>query len=264
MRAALRGAHKLSLMNQVLRFGVVSSFFVVLAACSSSSSSSTLPSSSSASVRFIDGSPLLQTLEGSAVQSICPAPSAPCYLQVNGKTVTQDFSYGTMTPFLSVPAGTLSLIARDELGYRVGPLKTTALQPGKPYTLIVVGAYPNYSVLTFAEPASNGDAQLSLYEASQSVPQADFGSFRASSKSDFKQLGSAKLGSVTTVDLGKTVTDFGAYVGPASAPLASVTPSQVNPFDAHNVLPFNRATRFSLFLFDPSATAGPLFGALDQ
>lgn len=239
-----------------------------LAACGSSSSSSSAvpPQAGTARVRFVDGAPSLETLIGSSPESICASASIPCYLQVNGETVTSIFTYGSMTPFIAVAPGTLSLVARDEMGYAVGPLKSAALASGKRYTLIVVGTYPNYSVLTFDEPASSGDAQLALYEASPAVPQAAFGRFRASSKSDFTQLGTASFGNVTTVTLGKSVSDFGGYVGPSSSPLGTMTPSQINSFDSHNVLPFHVAARLSLFLFDPKggSVPGPLFGSLDE
>jgi len=215
----------------------------------------------SASVRFIEGAPDLETLIDGVPEGIGNA-----YLQVNGKTVASAFNYGTLTPFVAVPSGTLSLVALDTLGYSVGPLASAALSPGKRYTLIVVGTYPTYSVLTFDEPAGNGDAALSLYEASPTVPQADFGSFAASSHSDFKQLGSASLGDVTTVTLGSRVTNFGGYVGPTSNPIGSVTPSQINSFDTDNVLPFHSADRLSLFLLDPKtgSTLGPVLSSLDQ
>jgi hypothetical protein len=237
-------------------------FALVLAGCGgSSSSSSAMPAVANASVRFAEGAPNLETLIGGVPESIGFA-----YLQVDGKTVASSFNYGTFTPFVAVSAGAHSLVARDELGYAVGPLATPALTGGDRYTLILVGSYPNYRVLAFAEPAGNGNAQLSLYEASPTVPQAAFGSFRASSHSDYQQLGSAKLGNVATVNLGKRVTDFGGYAGKASAPIGSFTPAQIDSFDDHNVLPFHAVSRLSLFLFDPKpgSTLGPLFGSLDE
>ena len=79
-----------------------------------------------ASVRFADGAPNLKTLINGQPEDIGSA-----YLQVNGATVASSFNYGTITPFVSASAGTLSLVARDELGYAVGPLKTTALSPAQ-------------------------------------------------------------------------------------------------------------------------------------
>ena len=212
-----------------------------------------------ASVRFAEGAPVLETLFDGQLQVLSTA-----YLQVDSQTVASSFEYGTFTPFLPVSPGVHSLTARDTLGYAVGPLPTTALTSGKRYTLIVVGSYPNYSVLTFEEPSGSG-AQLSLYEASPTVPQSAFGSFRASSHSDFKQLGSAHLGTVATVSLGARVSDFGGYAGPASAPIGALTLKAIDPFDTRNVLPFHAAGRLSLFLFDPKAgtSIGPLFGSLD-
>jgi hypothetical protein len=220
-------------------------------------------------VRFIDGAPDLETLIGSTPQTICLGANAPCYLQVNGDTVSQLFYYGTMTSFVSVTAGTLSLVARDGAGYEVGPVKTTALAAGKQYTLILIGTYPKYIVLAFEEPASTkGNAQLSLYEASPSVPSADFGSFRASSHSGFKALGNAKLGNVVTVLLGASVSNFGGYAGRGAKPFTrgDLTLASVNTFDKHNELPFHAAARFSLFLFDAKSgsASGPVFGSLDR
>lgn len=238
-------------------------FVLALAGCGgSSSSSSTIPAqAATARVRFADGAPFLETLIDGVPEDIGAA-----YLQVDNATVASSFAYGTMTSFLTLTPGVHSLVARDTLGYAVGPLKTTALSAGKRYTLIVVGTYPAYSVLTFEEPASDGSAQLSFYEASPTVPQADFGSFRASSHSDFTQLGSAKLGSVATVTLGKSVSDIGGYAGQSSNPLGTVTPSQIDAFDRHNALPFHAISRLSVFLYDPKggSSIGPVFGSLDQ
>jgi hypothetical protein len=241
---------------------------LALAGCGgSSSSSSTMPAQASqVRVRVVDGAPYLETLIGSTPQSICPGASAPCYLQVGGGTVSEAFYYGSMTPFVSVAAGSLSLRALDTQGYAVGPVKTPALSPGGRYTLVLVGSYPNYKVLAFEEPQSGSMARLSLYEASPSVAQSGFGSFRASSRSDFKQLGTAKFGAVATVALGKSVSDFGGYAGAASNPFGAFKLAQIDSFDSRNVLPFHAASRLSLFLFDPKSGSGtgPVFGSLDR
>ena len=217
-----------------------------------------------AKVRFIDGAPLLETLIGGVLQGL----GSDVYLQVDSQTVASSFTYGSMTTFLPTPAGVHSLTARNTEGYAVGPLKTTALAAGKRYTLVLVGSYPNYKVLTFEEPAASDEAGISLYEASPSVPDAAFGSYTVSTNSDFKQLGTAHFGDVVTVSLGKSVTDTGGYVGAASKPLGAIAPSQVNTFDTDNALPFHKAARLSLFLFDPASgsgsTTGPVFGSLDQ
>ncbi len=238
---------------------------LAIAGCNgSSSSSSSLPETAgTAQVRFIDGAPTLEALIGGV-----PSDIGLAYLRVNGQTVTYQFSYATITTFMPVSAGVQSLIARDTLGYAVGPLKSAALSANGRYTLVVVGAYPNYQVLTFAEPKSGSGAQLSLYEASPAMPSADFGGFAASSRSNFKKLGSATLGQVATVALGSSVSNFGGYVGNGVTPITggTVTPVQVNGFDAKNLLPFQAATRLSLFLFDTKSgtTKGPVFGSLDK
>ena len=234
----------------------------------SSSSSSSLPSTSNvAQVRFVDGAPALETLINGYPLDICSS-SVSCYLQVGGATVTYTYTYGSMTGFLPEPAGVQSLVARNTLGYAVGPLKSASLSPGGRYTLVVVGTYPNYNVLTFTEPKNASGAQLSLYEASPAMPSADFGSFDATTGSGFKKLGSARLGTVATVSLGGSVTNLGGYVGTGTTPVThgTLAPVQVNAFDTSNALPFNAASRFSLFLFDvkPGTASGPVFGSLDR
>ncbi len=212
-------------------------------------------------MRFADGAPSLETLINGVPQDIGLA-----YLQLDHSTVMSLFVYGAFSPFMQVAPGTHSLTARDELGYAVGPLKAPSLSPGMYYTLIVVGAYPTYSVLAFPEPTRPSGAAMSFYEASPAVPSSDFGSFSASMHANFKKLGSAQLGNVATVPLGNSVSNLGGYVGNASAPLGTLTLRQINPFDKRNVLPFHRAARLSLFLFDPKSgsTSGPLFGSLDR
>ena len=116
-------------------------------------------------MRFAEGAPFLETLINGV-----PTDIGQAYLQVDGATVASTFTYGTVTQFSATSAGTHSLRALDELGYAVGPLKTPALSAGGRYTLALVGAYPNYRVLAFAEPSGDG-AQLSLYEASPSIPR---------------------------------------------------------------------------------------------
>jgi hypothetical protein len=213
-----------------------------------------------ARARFVDGAPQLETKIAGR-----PQPIGTAYLQMDGSTVASSFAYGTFTSFVMLRSGPHELTARNEEGYSVGPLKTAPLTGGNAYTLIVVGSYPNYRVLTFEEPQGTSGAQLSFYEASPAVPAADFGSFRASSKSDFKKLGGARLGRVVTLSLGGRVSNFGGFVGPPSTPIGAVEPKQVDAFDSRNVLPFHRAARLSLFLFDAlRGSSSPVFGSLDR
>jgi hypothetical protein len=245
---------------------------LILAAggCGGSSSSSTsMPpgSTGTARVRYADGAPELEAPISGEPSEICAGSSVSCYLQVDGQTVSTQFYYRLMTQFLYVSPGTQSLTVLDTAGYRVGPLKSAALAAGKAYTLIVVGTYPNYRVLTFEEPpSSKGNVQLSLYEASPNTPKAGFGSFTASSHNDFKQLGTATLGDVVTVSLGAQVSNFGGFVGQGRKKYGKATPRGVNSFDKKNELPFHNATRLSLFFYDQarSGQGGRVLGSLDR
>ena len=226
-----------------------------------SSSSSIPPSAGNAQVRFVDGAPSLETLVNGV-----PTDIGAAYLRVDGQTVTYTFSYGSITNFMPLSAGVHAMRALDTAGYFVGPLKTPSLKAGTNYTLVVVGSYPTYDVLTFEEPKNGSEAQLSLYEASPTVPDADFGRFTASSQSGFSKLGSAHLGTVATVSVGQSVSDFGGYVGHGTTPLSNgaLTLAHVDAFDNKNVLPFHNASRLSLFVFDPKVGAnGPVFGSMD-
>jgi hypothetical protein len=216
--------------------------------------------SSSVSVRLADGAPSLEALVNGV-----PTDIGAAYLQVDGQTVTSSFAYGALSSFVHLNPGVHSLKVLDALGYFVGPLRTTALKAGNRYTLVVVGAYPSYSVLAFEEPKS-ASVQLSFYEASPSVPSAEFGRFAASSRSNFTKLGSAHFGSVTTVALGKSASNLGGYVGSIAAPLGALTLKQIDSFDRRNVLPYHQADRLSLFLFDPKpgSASGPVIGSLDR
>jgi hypothetical protein len=247
---------------------------LALAGCNGSSSSSAIPSQTQLTkARYLDGAPELETLIGGLPQDLGVA-----YLQDDSQTVVSIFTYGSFSSFQPITPGVHTLYARNTEGYFVGPLKTPSLSAGKRYTLIVVGTYPKYQVLAFEEPPISDAAAISLYEASPSVPQAVFGRFDASSNGGYQQLGQGSFGTVTTVSLGAKATNVGGYVGPPSKLIGSCTPFQVNPADVNNVLPFQKASRLSLFLYDPIAgtsrfclpqntsgrEGGPVFGSLDQ
>lgn len=238
---------------------------VAVGGCGSGNSGTPSTGVAEAQVRFVEGAPVLEALVNGVPQDI----GITAYLTVNGATVATAFLYGTRTPFVAVPPGTLSLTALDSLGYAVGPVKTTAaLTAGKSYTVVLVGAYPTYRALTFEEPAATSDARLAVYEASPSFRSADFGSFTASTNSNYKKLGTAQFGNVVSASLAKSVSDFGGYVGTGTNPIqnGAVTLVSVDGFDTANALPFNGAGRLSLFVFDPKPGSGigPVFGNLDQ
>jgi hypothetical protein len=238
---------------------------VVFGGCGSSNNGTTPATAAKVQVRFAEGAPVLETLINGVPQDI----GNSAYLTVNGATVTTAFPYGSITPFVALPAGTLSLTALDSVGYAVGPIKTSApLAAGKSYTVVLLGAYPSYHAVTFEEPASTGNAALALYEASPSFSSADFGRFTASTNSNYKKLGTAHFSNVVTVSLGKSVSNFGGYVGSGTKPIlnGAITVSSVDGFDTGNALPFNNATRLSVFVFDPKpgSSLGPVFGSLDQ
>jgi hypothetical protein len=238
------------------------SFSLMLCACGSGSTTpSTSVATRAAVVRFIEGAPNLETIINGVPQSIGAA-----YLSVDGATISSQFPYGEISQYTSLPAGVHAVEARSVSGYFVGPLKTDALQGGKSYTVIVLGSYPNYRAVAYEDPANDKNASLAVYEASPAFPTVDFGEFRAAQHSGFKRLGTVRLESVAAVSLGHGASDFGAYAGRGAVPLpnGALTIAQVDTFDSNNRLPFNNASRFSLFVLDPAPNAGPVFGSLDR
>jgi hypothetical protein len=252
---------------------VIAVTLACLAGCNGSSSST--PSVSSAPgfahVRFIEAAPVLEALVNGV-----PTPLGTSeYLSVDGTTKSSQFPYGYLTPYSEVHAGTQSVEVLDELGYQVGPLKTDALTSGKQYTIAIVGSYPSYKTIVFEDPAPAKTAQLALYQAAPSNASVDFGRFTASTHSNYQKLGSAAYGAVASVSLSAHVTNFGGYAGHGNTPFrahtsnhdptGALTLESVNPFDVHNVLPFNSASRLSLFVMNPEASGDPptVIGNLD-
>ena len=222
---------------------------------------------SAVQARFVEGAPLLQARVAGA-----PVGLGTSFLQVNGVTVASYFPYGWITQYSGYPAGTQTVSVFDSLGYSVGPFKTAALAAGKSYSVVLAGAYPKYSLLTFEDTPSSGKkaagASLAVYEASPAAPSVDFGTFKVSTDSRYRKAGSAHLGSSVVRSLGSHVSNTGAYVGTGTTPMAGgkVTLQSVDSFDRHNVLPFHNVSRLSLFVLDPlsGAQLGPVFGIFDQ
>ncbi len=220
------------------------------------------------SARFVEGAPVLATSINGIVQDLGTAS-----LSVNGQTVASIFPYGYLTQYLTLRAGTVSVKAFDSVGYSVGPMTLSGLVAGKSYSIVLVGDYPHYRLIGFADPAPTKGASLAVYQASPKRASIDYGRFvssvtACSSASRFARLGSVRLGAVARASLGAKVKAFGGYVGRGTAPLAggSVTPCDANSFDTANALPFENSGRLSIFLLDPgpAGATGPAIGVLDQ
>ncbi|HEY3675204.1 MAG TPA: DUF4397 domain-containing protein [Candidatus Tumulicola sp.] len=214
------------------------------------------------SLRFLEAAPSLEALVNGV-----PTDLGASYLSVNGTTASTTFPYSYLTTYSSFRPGTESIEVLDSLGYKVGPIKTDSLTAGKQYTIVLVGSYPNYKTIAFEDPSATTSAQLTVYEASPSYSNVDFGRFQASSRSGFQKLGSAAYGAVVSLSLAKSVSNFGGYIGKNIKPFAdgALTLAAVNSFDQRNVLPFNAATRMSLFVFDRQSPSDPptVLGSLD-
>lgn len=218
-----------------------------------------------AQVRFVEGAPVLETSIGGVPEQL----GTNTILQVDETTVASYFPYGWITSYSGYRSGVLSVRVLNSLGYAMGPFKSASLTAGKSYSIVLAGTFPKYKLLTFADDApSAGTASLAIYEASPAVPSVDFGTFKVSQNSGYRQLGSARLGSLALRSLGKRVANTGAYVGTGTTPMTGgkITLESVNSFNVRNVLPFHNVSRLSLFVLDPLAGSllGPVFGALDQ
>lgn len=219
--------------------------------------------SSFAQVRYVEGSPLLETKVGGVA-----VPLGTSFLSVNGVTIASTFEYGYITQFVNAPAGKQSIRIIDSLGYSVGPFVTPAFAAGSTYSVVLAGSYPHYRLLAFTEPKPASGATLAVYGAAPSRPLTDYGRFTASSGTDLRKLGTVGFGKLAIAPLGSAVTNFGAYVGKGTKPIAGgkITLRSVDSFDLHNALPFHNVRRISLFLLDPSGASilGPVFGIFDE
>jgi len=216
-----------------------------------------------AQVRFVEGAPQLQTNVGGV-----PLGLGTSYLSVDGTTIASSFGYGTITQYLPYQPGKHELTVRDSLGYEVGPFTVPEITAAQSYSVVLIGTYPKYTLLAFADPKTTSGASLAVYEASPSLRSLDFGTYRASTQSLFHKLGSVRLGSVGFASLGSKVTNFGAYAGKGTTPMTggTVTLRSIDSFDTSNSLPFHAVSRASLFVLDPQAgsTFGPIFGIFDR
>jgi hypothetical protein len=235
-----------------------------LSACGGSNNSTPPVSLAPGTVRlrFLEAAPSLQALVNGV-----PTDLGASYLSVNGATTSSEFPYSYLTTYSTFHAGAQSIEVLDSLGYKVGPIQTSALSAGKQYTIAVVGSYPHYKAIAFEDPAATTSAQVTVYEVSPSYANVDFGHFQASTHSNFQKLGSAAYGAVVSASLAKGVSNFGGYVGKNVRPFAggALTLAQVNSFDRRNVLPFNASGRLALFVFDPPSRSDPptVVGSLD-
>jgi hypothetical protein len=218
--------------------------------------------SSQAQVRFVEGSPALETEVGGV-----PIPLGTSFLQVNGVTIASQFEYGSITQFVKA-SGVQTIRIADSLGYNIGPFTTPALAAGSTYSVVLAGTFPHYRLLTFQEPKPSSGATLAVYGASPAQRSADYGSFVASTGKGFKKLGNVRLGKLAVTSLGSAVTNFGAYVGRGTTPLSGgkLTLRAVDSFDRRSQLPFHNVSRISLFLLEPSggSTLGPVIGIFDE
>ena len=250
----------------LLRYcAVIAAAAAFLNACGGSNNSTPLVSSAPGTVRlrFLEAAPVLEAL----VNGVPTGLGSSEYLSVDGVTTSSTFPYAYLTTYSSFHAGTQSIEVLDELGYKVGPIRTDGLTAGKQYTIAVVGSYPHYKAIAFEDPAATTSAQITLYEVSPSFANVDFGRFRASTHSSFQKLGSAAYGTVVSASLATKVSNLGGYVGKDVRPFANgaLTLAQVNSFDQRNVLPFNASGRLALFVFDPPSPFDPptVLGSLD-
>ena len=246
-------------------FAALAAAVACLTACGGLNNSTPSVSSAPATVRlrFIEAAPLLEA----PVNGVPTGLGLTQYLSVNGTTISSPFPYTYISSYSDFRAGSQSVEVLDELGYKVGPIKTDSLSSGKQYTIAIVGSYPNYTTIAFEDPSATTSAQLTLYEAAPSFANVDFGRFEASTHSNFQKLGSAAYRSVVSASLANSVSNFGGYAGRGAKPFrnGALTLAAVNSFDARNVLPFNAATRLSLFVMDPAAAGDPptVLGSLD-
>jgi hypothetical protein len=216
----------------------------------------TLAAAPTALVRVVHGSP----------------DAGPVSVKVNGTTVLSNFLYGTITPYIKLPAGTYKISVVTASG---AALNVTATVKGNvQYSLVATGELapaansktPNIAVTAYVDtPFAAGKPAINFHHAAP-VANIDV------------PFGIAPLADPVGDKLGAST--FGKETGPLPLPMKALSvpleayavsvksytlvPNQVDPADFKNVLPASAGANLSVFAVDgPAAAAKPTVSGTD-
>jgi hypothetical protein len=215
-------------------------------------------SSSDAKVRVVHGSP----------------DAGPVTVSVDGSTVLSNFLYGTVTPYISLPAGTYTLAVTTAGGAQVS--LTATLSGGTDYSVVATGELspaaspgtPNIALTAYVDsPFVKGTPSVNFHHAAPvtgASAQVPFGiGLLESPKND--QLGSATFGNETgPLAVPSSATGKPLELYAVSVDDFTLIPNQIAPADFKNVLPSKSGANISVYAIDgPAAASVPSISGTD-
>lgn len=209
------------------------------------------------------------------VRVVHGSPDAgPVTVSVNGGAVLKNFLYGTVTPYISLAAGSYTLAVTTAGGATVSANVT--LTGGTLYSVVATGelapaanpSKPNVALTAYVDkPFAKKGSAINFHHGAPVVNSSvPFGIALLSNETKHN----AQLGSAS----------FGAETGPLAIPMADVKmpleayaasykdftliPNQLDPNDFENLLPGPAGNNLSVFAVDgPAAASDPTVAGTD-
>ncbi|HZZ65910.1 MAG TPA: hypothetical protein VFE17_10455 [Candidatus Baltobacteraceae bacterium] len=197
------------------------------------------------------------SLDGAQVTTMQAGPAYVSSAGFNGVPLV-----ASAAAYINAAAGAKSVLYTPAApspgaGGNVGPFTLPNLTAGHRYTVVLAGSYCLHSlqVYTFDDGTASGSGTVAVYNVAPDAPQPayDFGFFNPSAgpQPGAPNAGSVALGKRAAVPAPSDPAGFGVWVVDQSqAVVGSVLPSDVDPFDANNVVPYNALSTFSVFITD--------------
>ena len=239
------------------------------AAALASCGKSTTPQASSGSagaayVRVVNGSADIETANPAIPGATCdfgsnsPSVGTLISAQVDGLPAANAFPYHAVSQYVAVSPGPASITVQYPggsltTGCPALSFSTPALSAGSYETVIVAGEYQNKTLqfAVFSDPAPSASPGATVYDAAPASPSVSYGTFVPGTAS-FSNLGALTFGKTGGAPMVKNAPGTAFFIGSAASPSGTLYPSQVNPFDQNNVLPFQNDNHFSVFVVDPA------------
>jgi hypothetical protein len=229
-----------------------------LAASAANAGVTHIRQSSNAEVRVVHGSP----------------DAGPVSVAVNGKTVLTNFLYGTITPYIALPAGAYTLTVTTAGGAQL--TANVTLSAGTDYSVVATGELspaaapgkPNIALTAYVDvpfakdkPAANFHHAAPVTGTSLKVP---FGyALLADPKN--KKLGEATFGNETgPLALPSSALGTPLELFAVSDAAVTLIPNQIDPSDFINELPAKAGANISAYAVDgPAAASDPTVSGTD-
>lgn len=249
-------------MNKTIACAVLAA---ALASCGKSTTpAGTAASSASAFVRVVNGSPDIETVNpfappgapgcnfGSTIGGLGTLISA----QVDGTQASASFPYQAVSTYIAVAPGAANIAVVAPGGLQTGcpslTFTTPPLAAGSYQTVVVAGAYQTKTLkfLVFSDPGPSSKPGVQIDNAAPTAGTIGFGTF-VPGTTHYQSAGSVAFGKTAPVPSASAPPGLAYFAGPAALPVAAIAPSQIDTYDANDVLPFGNYGHLSLFVIDP-------------